>query len=127
MPGTSRLCRITKDACEQLGLKAFYDHDKDNEWRGKNFIMEHRLRKLWASHRLRRLGFDQWQYPVKWENIRSSATDRNLWLVTTSHGKAIGTLIVEQKADHYWLPSDNPDDALYAHRMVVDDGCRGTS
>jgi len=79
-----------------------------------------------SSHRLRRLGFDQWQYPVKWENIRSSATDRNLWLVTTSHGKAIGTLTVEQKADHYWLPSDNPDDALYAHRMVVDDGYRGS-
>ena len=32
----------TKQACEELGLRVFYDRDKNNEWWGKNFIMEQR-------------------------------------------------------------------------------------
>ena len=32
----------TKNACERLGLKVFYDRDKNNEWWGKNFIAEQR-------------------------------------------------------------------------------------
>jgi GNAT superfamily N-acetyltransferase len=78
-----------------------------------------------SAVRLQRRGLDQWQYPVKWENIRRTAADRTLWIVTTCDGRAIGTITVENKADPYWLPSDNPDDALYVHRMVVDDGFRG--
>jgi len=75
---------------------------------------------------LRRKGLDQWQYPVKWENIRRTAANGTLWLVTTSDGQAIGTITVESKADPYWLPSDDPEDALYIHRMVVDEGARGS-
>lgn len=78
-----------------------------------------------SAERLRRMGLDQWQYPVKWENIRRTAADQTLWLVATSGGAAIGTITVESRADPYWLPSDDPDDALYVHRMVVDDGFRG--
>lgn len=37
----------TKDECERLGLKVFYDRDKNNEWWGKNFIMEQR--KVYGS------------------------------------------------------------------------------
>jgi hypothetical protein len=37
----------TKNACEQLGLKVFYDRDKNNEWWGKNFIVEQR--KVYGS------------------------------------------------------------------------------
>lgn len=75
---------------------------------------------------LRSRGLDQWQYPVKWENIRSTVADGTCWLVTTADRRAIGTITVESTADPYWLPSDNPDDALYVHRMVVDDGARGS-
>jgi GNAT superfamily N-acetyltransferase len=75
---------------------------------------------------LRSRGLDQWQYPVKWENIRSTVADGTCWLVYRADGKAIGTITVESAADPYWLPSDNPDDALYVHRMVVDDGARGS-
>jgi hypothetical protein len=32
----------TKNACEDLGLKVFYDRDKNNEWWGKNFIVQQR-------------------------------------------------------------------------------------
>lgn len=75
---------------------------------------------------LRRRGLDQWQYPVKWENIRRTAANGTLWLVTTtSDSPAVGTITVQSKADPYWLPSDNPDNALYIHRMVVDEGARG--
>jgi GNAT superfamily N-acetyltransferase len=48
------------------------------------------------------------------------------WLVDRADGRAIGTITVEPTADTYWLPSDHPDDALYVHRMVVDDGARGS-
>jgi len=32
----------TKAECERLGLHVFYDRDKNNEWWGKNFIVEQR-------------------------------------------------------------------------------------
>lgn len=79
-----------------------------------------------SSHRLHSLGFDQWQYPVKWENIRRSAAERALWLVRDSHHHTVGTITVEQNADPYWLPEDRPKDAVYIHRMIVDDGYRGS-
>lgn len=37
----------TKVACEALGLRVFYDRDKNNEWWGKNFIVEQR--KVYGS------------------------------------------------------------------------------
>lgn len=76
--------------------------------------------------RLRSMSLDQWQYPVKWENIRRAVADGTCWLATTADGRAISTITVESTADPYWLPSDHPDDALYIHRMVVDDGARGS-
>jgi GNAT superfamily N-acetyltransferase len=75
---------------------------------------------------LRSKGLDQWQYPVKWENIRRTTTNGTCWLVTTGDGRTIGTITVEYTADPYWLPADDPDDALYIHRMVVDDRARGS-
>lgn len=70
-------------------------------------------------------GLDQWQYPVKWENIRRTVADGTCWLVAECDGRTVGTITVESTADPYWLPTDDPDDALYIHRMVVDDGARG--
>jgi GNAT superfamily N-acetyltransferase len=75
---------------------------------------------------LRSRGLDQWQYPVKWENIRRTAANGTCWLVTADDGRTVGTITVESEADPYWLPSDDPDDALYIHRMVVDNGARGS-
>lgn len=59
------------------------------------------------------------------ENIRRTVADDTCWLVTTGDGRTIGTITVEYTADPYWLPTDDPDDALYIHRMVVDDGTGG--
>jgi GNAT superfamily N-acetyltransferase len=63
---------------------------------------------------------------VKWENIRRTAANGTCWLVTADDGRIVGTITVESHADPYWLPSDDPDDALYIHRMVVDNGARGS-
>lgn len=35
--------RRTVDVCKQLGLRVFYDKDKNNEWWGGNFIREQRI------------------------------------------------------------------------------------
>jgi GNAT superfamily N-acetyltransferase len=78
-----------------------------------------------SAARLRSQGLDQWQYPVKWENIRRTVADGTCWLVTDAEGRAIGTITVEPTADPYWLPTDDPNNALYVHRMVIDDGARG--
>jgi GNAT superfamily N-acetyltransferase len=78
-----------------------------------------------SADRLCSQGLDQWQYPVKWHNIRRTVADGTCWLVSDTDGRIIGTITVEPTADPYWLPSDEPDNALYVHRMVVDDGFRG--
>lgn len=78
-----------------------------------------------SAERLRSRGLDQWQYPVKWENIRRTVAHGTCWLVTDTDGRVIGTITVEPTADPYWHPSDDPENALYIHRMVVDDGARG--
>jgi GNAT superfamily N-acetyltransferase len=79
-----------------------------------------------SAQRLRSRGLDQWQYPVKWHNIRRTVTNGTCWLVTDTDGRTIGTITLEPTADPYWHPSDDPDNALYVHRMVVDDGARGS-
>lgn len=79
-----------------------------------------------SAARLRSRGLDQWQYPVKLENIRRTVADGTCWLITDTDGRTVGTITVEPTADPYWHPADDPDNALYVHRMVVDDGARGT-
>ncbi len=79
-----------------------------------------------SSERLQRLGYDQWSYPVKWHNILRSSAERKLWVVSLDHDRPIATITLENEADDFWLPENDPEDALYAHRLVVDDGYRGT-
>ncbi|MGH3568592.1 MAG: GNAT family N-acetyltransferase [Pseudonocardia sp.] len=62
---------------------------------------------------------------MKWENIRRSASDLALWLAEDPEGRAAGTITVSYQPDRYWRQEDNPTDALYVHRMVIDDGFRG--
>ncbi|MEO7194991.1 MAG: GNAT family N-acetyltransferase [Pseudonocardiaceae bacterium] len=78
-----------------------------------------------AAAWLRGKCLDQWQYPVKWENIRRTVADGTCWLATDRDNRAIGTITVEFAADPYWDPSDDPDNALYIHRMVVEAPARG--
>lgn len=84
--------------------------------------------KLWTRSAawLRRRGSDQWQYPVKWENIRLSVADRTCWIVSDGAEVAVGTITVEPTADPYWTAADKPENALYVHRLVLTEEVRGS-
>lgn len=69
---------------------------------------------------LREQGEDQWQYPVKRDNIRAAIDARTCWLVENEHGASVATVTLDTFADPtLWLADDDPDDALYVHRLVV--------
>jgi GNAT superfamily N-acetyltransferase len=91
----------------------------------ENDIVE--VAEMWTRSAawLRGKGLDQWQYPVKWDNIRRSVAAGTCWLVADRDGRTSGTITVEFKADPYWDFSDDPDNALYVHRMVVEAHARG--
>lgn len=74
---------------------------------------------------LRDQGSDQWQYPVKMYNIEAAVAGGNCWLAERAES-AIGTITVDVNAEpQLWPPEDHPEDALYVHRMVVEEAERG--
>jgi GNAT superfamily N-acetyltransferase len=82
---------------------------------------------LWtrSADWLRSRGSDQWQYPVRRDNIARAIDQRTCWLAELD-ANPIATITVDERATpEFWYPSDDPDDALYVHRMVVDDSFRG--
>jgi GNAT superfamily N-acetyltransferase len=78
--------------------------------------------ELWdeASRWLGSRGIDQWQYPARRETIAHNiAAGDQCWLVEED-GRVIGTITIDDCADEeFWRPEDDPDDALYLHRMVT--------
>lgn len=74
---------------------------------------------------LGRAGLDQWQYgpnPVirMGSALRRSLSGGTVWVVHDSDSVLTATITLDERADpEFWLPSDEPDDAFYAHRMVV--------
>lgn len=73
-----------------------------------------------ASRWLAGRGYDQWQYPVTTKNIRHSIAKKALWIVEADWHPA-GTVTLDKKADpRYWGESDDPHDALYVHRMLIE-------
>jgi GNAT superfamily N-acetyltransferase len=78
--------------------------------------------ELWleAAAWLRQRGSDQWQYPIKMYNIENAVAAQACWIVERHDGVPIGTITMDQNADPtLWRPSDEPDRALYLHRLVV--------
>jgi GNAT superfamily N-acetyltransferase len=76
---------------------------------------------MWAEAAswLASLGSDQWQYPARRERIAASVAAGECWLAVED-GEPVATITVDQHADpQFWTPADQPDDALYVHRMVV--------
>lgn len=62
---------------------------------------------------------DQWQYPPRRERIEASIAAGECWLAFDG-GRAVATITLDRHADpDFWVPDDDPDDALYVHRMVV--------
>lgn len=76
---------------------------------------------LWeqASRWLASRGIDQWQYPPRREVIAYNiAAGDQCWV--EEDGLVIGTATLDDCADEeFWQPEDQPDEALYLHRMVT--------
>lgn len=77
---------------------------------------------LWqhAARWLASRGIDQWQYPPRREAITASIDAGNeCWLVEQGPD-LVGTITLDRRADpQFWRATDDPETALYAHRMVV--------
>jgi GNAT superfamily N-acetyltransferase len=78
--------------------------------------------ELWdeASRWLASRGINQWQYRPRRDAIAQNiAAGDQCWLVEED-GQVIGTISLDDCADaEFWQQEDEPDSALYAHRMVT--------
>lgn len=77
--------------------------------------------EMWAEAGawLAAIGSDQWQYPARRERIDASIAAGECWLAAAG-GRPVATVTVDRHADgDFWQPADQPDNALYVHRMVV--------
>jgi GNAT superfamily N-acetyltransferase len=64
---------------------------------------------------------------VKLDNIAKNIAAGNCWLIDDPAGTVIGTVTVDDYADpKLWKPEDEPDRALYVHRLVLEDTARGS-
>ncbi|MDT9684322.1 GNAT family N-acetyltransferase [Streptomyces sp. TRM76323] len=72
-----------------------------------------------ASRWLASRGIDQWQYPPHRDRI-TRALRRGVCFLAFQDGEPVGTVQVDDFADpEFWTPADQPDTALYVHRMAV--------
>ena len=77
--------------------------------------------EMWleAAKWLGERGYDQWQYPIKTYNIVAAIQAGHCWLFDEDR-HPVATVTLDDNADlSLWLPEDQPDDALYLHRLVV--------
>lgn len=84
--------------------------------------------EMWmeAASWLNEYGTDQWQYPVKMHNIRAAVAEQSCWLIE-EFDSVVGTVTLDAKADLslWWKAEDEPDSALYLHRLVVRRSVKG--
>ena len=81
-----------------------------------------------ASAWLRSRGIDQWQYPANVEKIARDIARGTAHVVLDGAAAHLGTITLDGFADpEFWVPTDAPDDALYAHRVIARPAARGTS
>jgi GNAT superfamily N-acetyltransferase len=72
-----------------------------------------------ASAWLAARGSDQWQYPPRTDRIAAGIEAGTVWMAIQGQ-RTVGTITVDDYADpEFWLPADNPADALYAHRIAI--------
>ncbi|MFJ9819971.1 GNAT family N-acetyltransferase [Streptomyces sp. NPDC101151] len=87
------------------------------------------IASMWgeAGQRLKVKGINQWQYPPNREKIAADIRQGYAYLVVDGT-QYLGTITVDTFADpEFWLPGDMPEDALYAHRIIVLANAAGTS
>lgn len=84
------------------------------------------VEQLWrgASVWLAGQGSDQWQYPPRSGRIATTIVAGTCRVVEHA-GAPVATITLDHYADpEFWRPADDPDCALYVHRMIVAE--RGT-
>lgn len=80
-------------------------------------IVEGLLRE--ASAWLASRGIDQWQYPPHRDRI-TAALERGVCFLAFEDDRPIATIQVDDVADpEFWTPADDPEAALYVHRMAA--------
>lgn len=74
-----------------------------------------------ASQWLESRGSNQWQYPAPVHFIEDRITHGRVYLaLSRSDGSPAGTITIDERADpDFWTQADQPNDALYVHRMAV--------
>ncbi|GAA4753174.1 GNAT family N-acetyltransferase [Actinomycetospora chibensis] len=73
-----------------------------------------------ASRWLAGKGIDQWQWEPRVKQVRSDIEQGNVFVGKNDSGRIIATVTVDTYADpDFWGPDDDPDGALYVHRMIV--------
>jgi GNAT superfamily N-acetyltransferase len=73
-----------------------------------------------ASRWLADKGIDQWQWEPRREQVRGDIEQGNVFVGEDDSGRIIATVTVDTFADpDFWRPEDDPDGALYVHRMIV--------
>ena len=69
---------------------------------------------------LRDQGSDQWQDKEPSTERMASAAETHTLFMVESGGHVIGTLTVDERADpEFWTQEDEPESALYVHRLAV--------
>ncbi|MFG2848289.1 GNAT family N-acetyltransferase [Kitasatospora sp. NPDC048296] len=72
-----------------------------------------------AGEWLAALGSDQWQFPPRRERLLDSMSRGECFLALRD-GSPVGTLTVDEQADpEFWESGDEPEAALYVHRMAI--------
>ncbi|MEV0189213.1 GNAT family N-acetyltransferase [Kitasatospora purpeofusca] len=65
------------------------------------------------------LGSDQWQFPPRRERLLDSMS-RGECFIAFRDGEPVGTLTLDEQADpEFWEADDEPETALYVHRMAI--------
>ncbi len=65
-------------------------------------------------------GVDQWQWEPRAKQVRGDIEQGNVFVGEDDSGRIIATVTVDTFADpDFWGPDDDPDSALYVHRMIV--------
>jgi GNAT superfamily N-acetyltransferase len=79
-----------------------------------------------ASAWLASRGIDQWQYPPHRDRI-TAALERGVCYLAFQGDEPAATIQLDDFSDpEFWTPDDEPDSALYVHRMAVKRELAGT-
>lgn len=70
-------------------------------------------------------GSDQWQYAPRVDRIQAAVAAGSAWIAESDH-RPVATITIDGNADpEFWTWEDDPDSAMYVHRLVVNRSAAG--